>query len=39
MLGQMLDLSAIVSTAEVVFPSGVFSRTATNDGDGQWTIT
>jgi hypothetical protein len=29
MLGQMLDLSAIVSTAEVVFPSGVFSRTAT----------
>jgi hypothetical protein len=38
MRGQVLDPNAIVRKAEVVFPTGVASCTATYGADGSWTI-
>ena len=37
--GEILDINEMDNKAEVVFPAGVYSMTATYNEDGTWTIT
>ncbi len=38
-LGEVMDISRIENEAEIIFPEGVYSMTATCNADGSWTIT